>query len=142
MNILITGSSGQIGTNVGLALLDRGDSVLGVDIRPNNWTDRIETVSTDLSRSGSADLPSGGSFDMVLHFAAHAKVYELVEHPERAMENIAMSFAMIEYCRRNKLPLAEYKRLDRLFWTDVASGTLKLRDPGWPEYRKALHLLA
>ncbi len=105
MNVLITGSSGQIGTNVGLALLDRGDTVLGVDIRPNNWTDRIETVSTDLSRSGSADLPTGASFDMVLHFAAHAKVYELVEHPERAMENIAMSFAMIEYCRRNELPL-------------------------------------
>ncbi|MEK7730877.1 MAG: NAD-dependent epimerase/dehydratase family protein, partial [Planctomycetota bacterium] len=35
MNVLITGSSGQIGTNLALALLDRGDRVLGIDIREN-----------------------------------------------------------------------------------------------------------
>ena len=45
------------------------------------------------------------------------------------------------YCRRNKLRLEEYRRLDRLFWADVRSGALKLRDPRWREYRKALHLL-
>ncbi len=31
MNVLITGSSGQIGSNLALALIARGDSVLGVD---------------------------------------------------------------------------------------------------------------
>ena len=44
MRVLITGSSGQIGTNLGLRLLDDGHFVYGVDIRPNTWTDRIETL--------------------------------------------------------------------------------------------------
>ncbi len=105
MNVLITGSSGQIGTNVGLALLDRGDKVVGIDKRSNTWTDRIETVSLDLTRASVDDLPSGKRFDAVLHFAANAKVYELVEHPERAMDNITMLFTVLDYCRRNKLPM-------------------------------------
>jgi nucleoside-diphosphate-sugar epimerase len=104
MKILITGSSGQIGTNLGLALLERGDTVLGIDHRANTWTDRIETVNLDLARAEIADLPSG-PFDVVLHLAAHAKVYELVEHPERAMENIQMLFTVLEYCRRHEFPI-------------------------------------
>ena len=105
MNVLITGSSGQIGTNVGLALLDRGDKIVGVDKRPNTWTDRIETVTLDLTRAAVNDLPPGKRFDAVLHFAANAKVFELVEHPERAMDNISMLFTVLDYCRRNALPM-------------------------------------
>ena len=44
MRVLITGSSGQIGTNLGLRLLDEGHSVYEIDIRPNTWTDRIDTL--------------------------------------------------------------------------------------------------
>ena len=47
MRILITGSSGQIGTNLALRLLDEGHFVFGVDIRPNTWTDRIPTLLED-----------------------------------------------------------------------------------------------
>jgi UDP-glucose 4-epimerase len=104
MNILITGSSGQIGTNTALALLARGDRVQGVDIRPNHWTADVPTSLLDLSKAGPADLPDDG-FDVVLHLAAHAKVFELVEHPDRAMENIAMLFASLEYCRQRRVPL-------------------------------------
>ena len=65
MNILITGSSGQIGTNVGLALMKRGDKVLGIDKRANTWTDKIETVTLDLTQASFDDLPDGKSFDAV-----------------------------------------------------------------------------
>ena len=105
MNILITGSSGQIGTNVGLALLARGDQVVGIDKRANEWTDQIETIKRDLTRTQFEDLPDGGRFDLVLHFAANAKVFELVEHPQRAMDNITILFTVLDYCRRNKLPI-------------------------------------
>ena len=120
MNVLITGSSGLIGTNVALALLARGDRVIGVDKRENAWTREFETIPLDLvglcgvpppRRTSGPDnpepagLPPGGDFDVVVHFAAHAKVFELVEHPYRAMENIAMVFAVLEYCRANRLPL-------------------------------------
>lgn len=105
MRILITGSSGQIGTNTGLALLERGDEVVGLDNRPNSWTDRIHTVLLDLCGGRPGDLPVTGRFDAVLHLAAHAKVYELVENPVRAMDNMRMCFNVLEYCRATDTPI-------------------------------------
>jgi len=105
MNILITGSSGQIGTNVALALLARGDHVVGVDNRANSWTRDIETITLDLTLARFDQLPDGRRFDLVLHLAANAKVYELVEHPDRAMDNVKMLFTVLDYCRRNQLPI-------------------------------------
>ena len=105
MNVLITGSSGQIGTNVGLALLARGDDVTGIDNRANTWTQKIDTVTLDLTKASFDQFPDGKRFDLVLHFAANAKVYELVEHPERAMDNVKMLFNVLDYSRRNKLPI-------------------------------------
>lgn len=99
MNVLITGSSGQIGTNTALKLLERGDSVVGLDKRENTWTDLIDTRLCDLVTVSPADLDLDIRPDVVLHFAANAKVFELVEHPERAMDNIKMLFNVLEYCR-------------------------------------------
>ena len=111
MRILITGSSGQIGTNLALRLLDEGHFVYGVDIRPNTWTHRLETLLQDLS------VPYGGfehgighaaypeAIDVVVHLAAHAKVHELVEQPDRALENITMTFNVLEYCRHHNIPM-------------------------------------
>ncbi len=111
MRILITGSSGQIGTNLGLYLQERGHYVFGIDKRPNAWTNEIETLLQDLStpyRSfdggiGHAEYPA--NLDLVVHFAAHAKVHELVQQPDRALENITMTFNVLEFCRHNNLPL-------------------------------------
>lgn len=104
MKVLITGSSGQIGTNVGLALLERGDAVEGVDVRRNTWTDRIPTRLLDLAQAAPSELSSSRDLSVVLHFAAHAKVFELVEHPERALANIRMLFTALEFARQNRLP--------------------------------------
>jgi len=105
MRVLITGSSGQIGTNLGLQLLERGDEVVGVDWRPNPWTERIPTVLYNLAAGRPGELPVTGRFDVVVHLAAHAKVFELVQHPGRAMENVTTAFGVLEYCRRHQTPL-------------------------------------
>ncbi|MBN2309140.1 MAG: NAD-dependent epimerase/dehydratase family protein, partial [Candidatus Hydrogenedentes bacterium] len=42
---------------------------------------------------------------VVVHLAAHAKVHELVEQPDRALENITMTFNVLEFCRHHNLPL-------------------------------------
>jgi nucleoside-diphosphate-sugar epimerase len=105
MRILITGSSGQIGTGVGLGLLARGDEVHGLDCRANTWTDKIPTTQCDLCKCSPGELSAKGAFDLVLHLAAHAKVFELVEHPERAMENVQVAFNVLEYCRRTQTPI-------------------------------------
>ncbi|UCD30769.1 MAG: NAD-dependent epimerase/dehydratase family protein, partial [Planctomycetota bacterium] len=104
MKVLITGSSGQIGTNLALSLMNRGDQVVGIDRRPNNWTDKIETVEIDLLTTNSKDFPKG-SFDIVVHLAAHAKVFELVENPDRALENVKSCFNVLDYARQKKIPL-------------------------------------
>ena len=103
MKVLVTGSSGQIGTNLALTLQARGDEVVGVDRRPNTWTDRIETVLLDLRTARAEDLPAG-PFDAVVHLAAHAKVFELVEQPERALENVTMCFTALDFARLQNAP--------------------------------------
>jgi len=111
MRVLITGSSGQIGTNLALRLLDEGHFVFGIDLRPNPWTDKVETLLQDLSTPyrnfvggiGQASYPE--NLDIVVHLAAHAKVHELVQQPDRALENITMVFNVLEFCRQNKLPI-------------------------------------
>lgn len=111
MRVLITGSSGQIGTNLALRLLEGGHFVYGVDIRPNTWTDKIDTLLQDLSTThhsfeegiGHVEYPP--DFDVLVHLAAHAKVHELVEQPDRALENITMTFNALEYCRHHSIPI-------------------------------------
>lgn len=108
--ILLTGSSGQIGTNLTFKLREMGFDVFGIDKRLNTWTDEIPTLLQDLSSTfrshkdgiGNVDY---GKVDLVVHLAANAKVHELVEHPERAFDNFMMTFNVIEYCRQNNVPL-------------------------------------
>ncbi|MDJ0753752.1 MAG: NAD-dependent epimerase/dehydratase family protein [Ardenticatenaceae bacterium] len=111
MRILITGSSGQIGTNLGLHLQNQGHFVFGIDKRRNTWTTEIETLDQDLSMTyqdfdkGIGHIEYPPDLDIVVHFAAHAKVHELVVNPLRAMENITMTFNALEFCRQNNLPM-------------------------------------
>ena len=111
MRILITGSSGQIGTNLGLYLIEHGHEVFGVDVRPNTWTDAFPTLLQDLStpftdfHGGLGHVPYPRDLDVVVHFAAHAKVHELVQQPARALDNIVMTFNVLEFCRHNGLPV-------------------------------------
>src|SRR3982751_3065373 len=110
MRVLITGSSGQIGTNLALRLIEDGHEVFGVDKRVNTWTDRFRYLLQDLSSPyppyeggiGGVEYPK---VDVVVHLAAHAKVHELVRYPHRAMENITMTYNVLEYCRLAHLPI-------------------------------------
>lgn len=111
MRVLITGSSGQIGSNLGLHLQNSGHYVFGVDKRRNTWTDEIETLYQDLSmpyrnyENGIGNVEYPDKLDAVVHFAAHAKVHELVVNPARALENITMTFNVLEFCRQHNLPI-------------------------------------
>ncbi len=111
MRILITGSSGQIGTNLGLRLQEDGHYVFGIDKRLNTWTGEIETLLQDLSapyfefKNGLGNVAYPKDLDVVVHLAANAKVHELVQQPTRALDNIKMTFNILEYCRQNEVPI-------------------------------------
>jgi UDP-glucuronate 4-epimerase len=111
LRILITGSSGQIGTNLALKLLEQGHYVFGIDIRPNPWSSQIETLLQDLSvaytdfKDGIGYIKYPDKLDLVVHLAAHAKVHELVEQPDRALKNVNMTFNVLEFCRQNRVPI-------------------------------------
>lgn len=106
MRFLITGSSGQVGTNLGLALLREGHEVRGVDMRPNTWTEEIETDLVDLVEvARGARWPVSFTPDCVVHLAARAKVHDLVLEPAGALENMEMAYAALEVARRHGTPL-------------------------------------
>src|SRR3954449_9335867 len=111
MRILVTGSSGQIGTNLALRLIADGHDVFGVDKRLNPWVgNAFPTLLQDLAGHYSA-FPGGingveyPDVDLVVHLAAHAKVHQLVRQPHRALENAIMTFNVLEYARGRNLPI-------------------------------------
>src|SRR5215831_18944310 len=110
MRVLVTGSSGQIGTNLALRLQADGHDVFGVDKRQNQWTDAFPTLLQDLAGHYPA-FPGGiggveyPEVDVVVHLAAHAKVHQLVRQPHRALENLIMTHNVLEYARQLELPV-------------------------------------
>jgi UDP-glucose 4-epimerase len=110
VRVLITGSSGQIGTNLALRLGADGHDVFGVDKRLNTWSDEFRYLLQDLS--GHYPAYPGGingvdypEVDVVVHLAAHAKVHQLVRQPHRALENAVMTFNVLEFARQQRLPI-------------------------------------
>jgi nucleoside-diphosphate-sugar epimerase len=102
MRVLVTGSSGTIGTRLCERLLADGHSVVGVDWVPNKWQPSVQaiTVIADLRKVEElAKIPT--DVEAIVHLAAHARVYELVEHPDRALENFVTLFNALEIARQN-----------------------------------------
>jgi UDP-glucose 4-epimerase len=104
MTILLTGSSGTIGTRLFEKLIASGYDVVGVDRRENTWSGSLDkkTVRVDLlNPSNLRKLPRDA--DLMIHFAANARVYELVINPEMAFENITMTSNLLEFARKTKV---------------------------------------
>jgi len=101
--ILVTGSSGVIGTRLCEKLLEAGYSVVGADWKPNKWNGAINslTVMGDLRDRGAVmRLPA--DCDTIIHLAANASVYKLIEDPSLALDNLKTTFNMLEFARANK----------------------------------------
>lgn len=98
--ILVTGSSGMIGTGLCEQLLLLKKDIIGVDKVPNRWNKQIDniTIKADLSEVKSiSSLPK--DIDCLVHLAANARVYDLINDPQKAQENINCTFNILEYCR-------------------------------------------
>jgi UDP-glucose 4-epimerase len=102
--ILVTGSSGTIGTRLCEKLLDEGYDVIGLDSKHNKWSKRIDnlTIIGDL-RDNAVYKEISGGIDLIVHFAANARVYDLVADPVLARDNVEMTFNVLEFCRKSHI---------------------------------------
>lgn len=100
--ILVTGSSGTIGTYLCEQLLARRYELTGVDKKPNEWSTQVNarTEIADL-RDKEALERLKGKFDLAIHLAANARVYDLVKDPSMARDNFEMLFNVLEFARKS-----------------------------------------
>ena len=101
MKILVTGSSGTVGTRLCEKLLEAGHEIIGVDWKPNKWKEEINKLTSDIDlrdESAFAKLPE--DLDIVMHLAANARVYELVKEPALARDNLLTTFNTLEFARK------------------------------------------
>ena len=114
---LVTGAAGFIGFHVSGRLLDRGDSVVGLD-NLNDYYDvqlkrdrlaqlerceRFTIARIDLEdRQEMAGLFAGGEFDVVIHLAAQAGVRYSLTNPHAYVDSNLIGFMnILEGCRHN-----------------------------------------
>lgn len=102
LKIMVTGSSGTIGTALCEALKECGIFFYAVDKRENLFNEELnkKTIIQDLSCK-NIDLPT--DFNMCIHLAANARVYDLVVNPDLAKENFDILYNTLDFCRRNNV---------------------------------------
>jgi UDP-glucuronate 4-epimerase len=116
MKILVTGSSGFIGSAVSLALLNSGHEVIGIDNHNNYYDPSIKEARLDRCRSHTSfhhyqeDISDAAAIDSifnihkpnkVINLAAQAGVRYSIENPGAYIKsNISGFFNVLEACRK------------------------------------------
>ncbi|MBM3231192.1 NAD-dependent epimerase/dehydratase family protein [Candidatus Peregrinibacteria bacterium] len=104
MKILVTGSSGTIGTRLCEKLKAEGHTVVGADWEPCKWNTDVEAIRVNIDLRDAVQIEAHSAqlkADLIIHLAANARVYELVEHPDRALDNCLDTFNILEFARKN-----------------------------------------
>lgn len=117
MKILVTGAAGFIGFHTARALLERGDTVVGID-NLNSYYDvelkkarlaelegrnRFSFHKIDIAdRDAVATLFALEKFDRIVHLAAQAGVRYSIENPQAYLDSNIQGFLnILEACRNN-----------------------------------------
>lgn len=102
--ILITGSSGTIGTRLFEKLLEQKYKVIGFDKKSNIWRKSLNglTIKGDLLKKEDIEkIPK--DINLIVHLAANARVYDSVLSPDLALENIVSTYNILNFSRKNKV---------------------------------------
>ena len=129
MHVLVTGAAGFIGFHVAKHLLDRGDTVVGLDNLNSYYDPKLKRARLTLlnerqafsflpldvsDRNGVEQLFITRKFDRVVHLAAQAGVRYSIEHPYAYVDsNIVGFFNVLEGCR--------YARVEHLVYASSSS---------------------
>lgn len=129
MRVLVTGNAGFIGFHTARRLLERGDSVVGIDVVNDYYDPAIKEARLALLQETAKRANSGyhfhranladraavqacfddGPFDRVIHLAAQAGVRYSLENPHAYVESNVIAFTnIIEACRHASVPHLTY----------------------------------
>ncbi len=124
MRVLVTGNAGFIGFHTAARLLQRGDSVVGVDVVNDYYSPEIKESRLEVLEQIALQSPgdyrfhrvnladsaavkscfSDGPFDRVIHLAAQAGVRYSLENPQAYVESNIVAFTnILEACRYAKV---------------------------------------
>ena len=136
MKILVTGAAGFIGSVTARKLLERGDSVLGLDNFNAYYDvslkearaallepfDNFRMHRLDLAdRAGMEKLFASEKFDKVVHLAAQAGVRYSIENPHSYIEsNIVGTLHVLEGCRHNDVKHLVYASSSSVYGANTA----------------------
>ena len=135
MKVLVTGSAGFIGSSVSLALLQRGDQVVGVD-NLNDYYDvslKRARLARLIATNGFADerlditdraalraMVTRTRPDRVVHLAAQAGVRYSLTHPEAYVQANLVGFAnILEVCRHAQVQHLVYASTSSVYGSNT-----------------------
>lgn len=134
MRVLVTGNAGFIGFHTAARLLQRGDSVVGIDVVNDYYSPEIKESRLEVLQQIALQSPgdyrfhrvnladsaavkscfSDGPFDRVIHLAAQAGVRYSLENPHAYVESNIIAFTnILEACR--------YAKVDHLTYASTSS---------------------
>jgi len=136
MKILVTGAAGFIGFHTSRQLLERGDTVVGLD-NFNDYYDvnlkearaailddyeHFSMVRIDLADREAMDaLFAKEKFDKVIHLAAQAGVRYSIENPHSYIEsNVVGTLHILEGCRHNHVEHLTYASSSSVYGANTA----------------------
>jgi len=138
MKILVTGAAGFIGFHLTMALLERGDKVIGID-NLNNYYDpalkqlrldeiakhskssNFEFIKADIAnRELMEELFASHKFDVVVNLAAQAGVRYSLENPHAYVDSNVVGFVnILEGCRHSKVKHLVYASSSSVYGMNV-----------------------
>ena len=117
MKILVTGAAGFIGSALALRLLERGDTVVGIDNMNDYYDVRLKQARLDrtkshphfqfqkldiVDREAMASLFRAHKFDAAMHLAAQAGVRYSITNPQSYVDSNLVGFGnILEGCRHS-----------------------------------------
>jgi CDP-glucose 4,6-dehydratase len=122
---LVTGGHGFVASHLARALLERGDSVVVLDLVPpplsglvlQGVAPEVELVETDLRDARAvAAAVEGAEFDVVFHLAAQTLVGPAMADPAATFEaNVLGTWNLLEACRRAEVPAVVVASSDKAY---------------------------
>ena len=138
MKVLVTGAAGFIGMHTALALLARGDEVVGIDnlndyYDPQLKQDRLAEIARQApgasfqflaldiaNHEALFGLMASTRFDAVVHLAAQAGVRYSLTHPQTYVQSNLVGFVnMLEACRHHQVKHLVYASSSSVYGGNV-----------------------